>query len=230
MTVRSVLGCVIAAVVLTASCSATKPRTLSPPDIVESGFLTDYSHLAPDGRRENLLSHRNSEMNLSGYDKILFDRVHVWRTRAKGFGDIDEGALQRLADGLYDAVRTALEKTHTVVDGPAESAMEVHMALTDVGESNVDLDVFTALASAVKPDGIDGKLAVATLAFVDSAMIELEIDDSLTQEILFAAIARPIGREAGREPTQSWKDVDDAFAVWADRIAASLARSQRDKR
>lgn len=227
MRISVVVACAVA---VAAGCAAkTVQAPPLPADFVPSGFLTDYTLLRAGAEDQILLRYRNADADFSKYDKILFDRVHVWRTQEKSLDDIEEAELQRLADDLYGAIRDKLEKDYDLVEEPTPGAMEIHIALTDIERSDVGLDVFTTLAPPARALSEARQLATGTQSFVGSAMIEIEIDDATTQEILFAGIDRRIGRKSLSGAFDSWSDVDDAFAYWAERIAEGLERARRGK-
>jgi hypothetical protein len=226
------LASVIVALVI-ALCNGcavkTAPAPSPPASYVQSGFLTDYTLLRPGADDQVLLRYRNPNADFSKYDKILFDRVHVWRTQSKSLDDIEESELQRLADDLYTAIRTKLEEEYTLVDVPTDDAMEIHIALTDVDDADVALDVFTTLAISAPGTGDDRRLTAGTQSFVGSAMIEIEINDTTTQDVLFAGVDRHVAPEAIPDALETWSDVDRAFAHWAARIATGLDRARRGK-
>ena len=212
-----------------AGCAASAPRQ-PPRNIVESGFLTDYDLLTPShGDHAQLVYHR-PKADISRYDKIRFNRVHLWRTRSDGFGDINEDELQRLADDLYFALRTRLESTYELVEAPQDTTMEIHLALTDVGEANAALEVFAtkpprAEAPSQRPD-----LGSASRAYIESALIELEINDAASHEVLVATVDQNIGHKTSNGSLTSSADVDEAFDLWAQRIAKRLAEWRSGKR
>jgi hypothetical protein len=171
---------------LLTGCAASAPPRPAP-DIVESGFLTNYDLLTPSpGNRAQLVYHR-PKTDISQYKTIWFNRVHLWRTRGDGFGDINNDELQRLADDLYFAVRSQLAVERT-------------------------------------------ELGSASRAFVESALIELEINDASSQEVLLATVDRNIGRPASNGSLTSTADVNEAFNIWAERIAKRLRERRSGKR
>lgn len=228
MRFRSALVASATVLTLTACAATTKQAPL--PEIVESGFLTDYSLLAPGGDDQAQLLYRNPNADFSKYDKVIFDRVHVWRAQEDGLDDLEEAELQQLADDLYHAIRSRLEDDYTFVEEPEESAMEIHMALTDVKKSNVALDVFSTVAPPARLISELRGLSTGTQAFVGAAMIEIEIDDSDSGEILVAAIERRLGRKSLEGAFDSWGDVHAAFEFWAKRIDTRLGEARAGKR
>jgi hypothetical protein len=224
------LTAILATAMLLSACATTRQAPPPEIDIVESGFLTDYSLLAPGGEDQARLLYRNPEADFSKYDKVLFDRVHVWRSQEDSLNDVAEEELQQLADDLYYAIRSKLENDYEFTDTPEESAMEIHMALTDVTKSNVALDVFSTIAPPARLLTEMQGLATGTQVFVGSALIEIEIEDSTSREILVAAVDQRLGRKSLSGAFDSWGDVHAAFEWWADRIATRLAEARAGKR
>ena len=228
MRVRFAIVAGLAAITLSACAATTKQTPL--PSIVESGFLTDYSLLAPGKGDEAQLIYRNPKADLSKYDKLIFDRVHVWRTHEDGLDDLEEEELQRLADDLYHAIRSRLEDNYTFVEEPEESAIELHMALTDVKKSDVPLDVFSTSAPAERLISDTQALSAGTLAFVSAALVELEIDNSDSGDVLVAAVDRRLWRKSMKGGVDSWVHLYAAFEAWADRIDTRLGEVRAGKR
>jgi hypothetical protein len=66
-------------------------------------------------------------------------------------------------------------------------------------------------------------LATDTQVFVGKAAIEVEITDSMTGKRLAAAVDERAGAKTLRGIGGKWKDVDNAFKYWAERIQKRLA-------
>ena len=212
-----------ALVLALSACAAKQPSV----DVSTAGFLTDYSILERGGEGQAQLRYRNPKADFSAYDRILFERVHVWRQDDVNLDPVPDEDMQRLADDMYAVIVAALAEDYKLVTEPAPGVMRIHMALTSVRQSNVALDVFTTL---VEPEHVIQEvsgLAAGTQKFVGEAALEIEVVDATNDEILVAVVDHRIGRESLEGTTSSWGDVHAAFEVWAERISTFLARARR---
>ena len=66
-------------------------------------------------------------------------------------------------------------------------------------------------------------IATDTQVFVGKAAIEAEIVDSMTQERLMAGVDQRAGAKTLRGLGGKWKDVNNAFQYWAERLRERLA-------
>jgi hypothetical protein len=214
------------ALMLTLGACAAKQQSV---DVSTAGFLTDYSILEPGTEGQAQFRYRNPKADFSAYDRILFKRVHVWRQHDADLDPVPDEDMQRLADELYGVITAALAEDYKLVTKPAPGVMRIHMALTNVRQSNAALDVFTTL---VEPEHVIqevDRLAGGTQKFVGEAAVEIEIIDAATDEILVAVVDHRIGRESLEGTTSSWGDVHAAFEVWAQRISTFLAQARGGK-
>jgi hypothetical protein len=240
MTTRSVAVALLAVGWLV-GCSTSSTQTPTSP-LTASGFLTDYENLSPSSKDKTRFGYRNPDADFSKYDKVLFDRVHIWRSREDSLGNIESGELQRLADDLYFAIHAQLENDFAFVRVPADGTMQIHMGLTDVTESansaavgianvgNVLLDIFSTRVPEVRLIAEARKPTAGARSLMGAAILEIEIVDASTGDILFTGVDLHLERESDTSAFDSWEDVDEAFAFWASRIATRLTRARRGKR
>jgi hypothetical protein len=78
---------------LAAGCAGTTPGS----SFKTSGFLGDYTRLAAADASGAVHSFRNPNADLSGYNKLLFEPVTVWKAAASTAGDLPRSDLRRLA-------------------------------------------------------------------------------------------------------------------------------------
>ncbi len=206
-----------------AGCATTQQA----PEVVESGFLTEYSYLRPGGEGEALLVYRNAEADFTVYDKILFERVTIWRSAEEQLEDVPEADLRRLADHLYLAVYDKLAKDYEMVEEAGPGVLRIALALTEVKESKVGLDIFSTVAPPARVVSEARNLATGTQAFVGGATVEAELSDAETGEILVAAVDSRVGRKSLRGAASSWSDVEESFEFWAERISQRLGEARR---
>ena len=107
--------------------------------------------------------------------------------------------------------------------------MRIRLAITAARASDPVLDVLTSTgeAAGAVPAG-DGPLDPETRRFLEGAVIEGEIRDAATGELLAAGIDRRRRTGSLEGVIDTWAQVDQAFAFWADRVCSRLeARAGR---
>jgi hypothetical protein len=208
-----------------AGCAAARPQ----PKFVESGFLTDYSLLAPsnDPDRAQLL-YRNPKADFSRYSKVLFQRVTIWVAKDKEGEEIASEDFQRLADDMYYTIREALGRDYSFVTEPGPGVLRIHLGLTWVSSAEEQDDVFLSVASPEPPAADESPLTSPAEAFVNNANVEVELTDAETGEVLFEGVD-PWTRQTPlkRGGVKTWKEVHEALAFWAGRIQTRFAEARR---
>ncbi len=186
--------------------------------VEKSGFLGDYSMLREGGKGEALLVYENTEANWSGYDKILLDPVSYYGGRESYPEGITSADLQELVNRFYYILYKNLSDDYVMVKNPAHSTLRVQVAITKVAESAPAVDsVSTVAPYIISPlrraaGSISGKSP-----FVGGASVEAKITDSLTGELLFAAVDKRVGsRSAGGSTTRRWRDVEEILWYWGE--------------
>lgn len=215
--ISTVGAALLAAALLLPACASTEQTR----DFRYSGFLRNYEQLQPGaGADDPILIYVNPDADWASYDKVLIDRVTIWRTMGSNLPTVPETELQHLADHLYWAVRKQLEQDYKIVDFPGKGVMRLRVALTEARSANTAMAAVSRVSVVPLVTGVT-KLTTGTYAFVGEAGIEGEILDSLTHERLSAAVdSRAGGRRGG---ASEWSDVENAFNFWAERLRKRLA-------
>jgi len=200
-------------------------RALAPAGPREwSGFLDDYSRLREGSHGELAFEYRNPTVKWTAYDKVMIEPVTLWRSGKHSLDPIPEGDLVRLVSRFEIAVRRRLGVGFQLVDAAGPGTMRLRLAVTEARASDPVLDVLTA-----NPDEADavasGALGAELERFVDAAVIEGELRDAETDEILAAGVDQ---RRSKASRIATWAELDRAFDFWADRVCGRLeARAGR---
>lgn len=216
---------IIVALLCLPGCAA-QVRPVPVPQQEMSGFLDDYASLRPGGAGDVLLVYRKTDANWQAYDKVLIEPVTLWRSGKNSLAPIPEDDLLRLADDFEAAVRRRLGDSFPLADGPGPGVLLVRLGITQARASDPVLDVLTATGATGEPRAqANGPLPPEIQKFIESAMIEGELRDSVTHELLAQGVDR---RRSGAPPISTWADLDALFAQWADRVCTRLeARTGR---
>jgi hypothetical protein len=202
------------------ACAGTRqPRA----EAASSGFLGDYSMLAPGKEGEAQLVYANPNADFSRYRAVMIDSVTLWRGKTDShLSKLSREDQQMLADRLYKALHTALAKEWAIVENPAPGVLRVRAALTDAKGSNVPLDVVTTVIPQVRLLATAGGLGADTAVTVGKVTAEAEVTDSLTGERLLAGVDARVGTRGLEGVTNKWSDVQMAFDDWGERLRARL--------
>jgi Protein of unknown function (DUF3313) len=114
-----------------------------------------------------------------------------------------------LALGLL-AIGTALARDYRLVDKPGAGVLRLRVAITEAEGSTVPLDVASTVIPQMRALSTVKRVATGTAAFVGKAGVEAEIEDSMTEQRLAAAVDRQVGQKRLQGVTNTWDDVNEA--------------------
>jgi hypothetical protein len=200
-------------------------RVPEPPPFTQSGFLTDYSLLRPGEEGQLDFVYIDPDVDFTKYQRVLFERVAIWRESTPGDEEVETEDYQRLADDLYFAVNEKLERSRALAEHAGPGVLRVYLALTDVRNPDAPLDVFTTETPPSRLTYEALALAEPTRRFMAGISAEIEIQDSATGEILAAGVQPRIGSRRGE--ITDWTEVHAAFERWATWLETRLARARR---
>jgi len=214
-------------------------QTVAPsPDIIQratgeppappppSGFLgNDYSLLttpAAGSDQQAMVRYVNPNANWSSYNKIMIAPVTYWAADDSKVSAADQ---QALCNYLYDTLVTDLGKTFAIVDQPGPGAIKLSAALTDATSAVPVLRSISVVVPQARALSVIKMAATGTYAFVGSAQGELKLNDSVTGQLLAAAIDKRVGGASIRNAdVWQWGDADNAMNWWANLIDQRLVQ------
>jgi hypothetical protein len=201
------------------STSSATPEG-APRPFVESGFLTDYSGLVPVEPGAVRHTYQNPETKFADYDKILFDRITIWRD-VEDTETVESDDFQKVADDLYSLIAEQVSRRFglAAVAGPRVARMR--LALVGIDEADDQLDVYVTQAAPTAAD-VDEPLPPGLREFGRDAWLEAEMLDSVTGEVLFSVVDRAANVIPRPKPPETWRDLHDVFAAWAEIISQRL--------
>ena len=187
---------------------------------VASGFLEDYTILRQGGAGEPQLIYAHPQKAFSTYRAVLIDSVTVWQS--EGTSGVSEEDQQRLADRLYAALHRELGKLFAIADRPGPGTLRLRAAITEAKGARVLGNAVTSVLPPPRLLTTLAGLATNTQVFVGKAAVEVELRDSLSNELLAAAVDERAGTKSIRGVGGTWKHVDEAFDAWAQGIRTWL--------
>ena len=191
-----------------------------------AGFLPDPSLLQPGGPGQAALVYRNATANFAAYNKVFLDPVTTWTEQDSALNSVPESQRQAAADRFYSDLYNALSKHCQMVTSPAPGTMHLRVALTDATTPNALLNTVATYA----PYGISSAYSLASLAFnngigyfAGTAAAEGYATDAATGTLLWQAVDKRGGTTALVANTlNTWRDVDNAFQAWSEKLTARL--------
>jgi hypothetical protein len=212
---------------LLASCSQTaapepniiqraQGETPAPPP--PTGFLgNDYSLLTPPAEgsdQKAMLRYINPNATWSSYNKIMIAPVTFW---AQDDSKVSAADQQTLCDYAYNTFTKDLGKNFAIVDQPGPGVMKLSAALTDATSAVPVLRSISVVVPQARVLSAIKMAATGTYAFVGSAQGAMKLNDSVSGELLAAAVDKRVG---GTSITNvdvfQWGDAENAIGYWAD--------------
>ncbi len=194
-----------------------------------SGFLKDYSKLAPNPDLEGAVKtfvNTDAQKNLHKYIAVIIDPVEVYLASDADDSKIPEKGRAAAANYFRAALVRAVSDAFPVVDQPGPLVLRVRTAL-------IGVDVGGKIADADKP--ADANEAIETAANIGKVGVEFELLDSVTGEQIVAAVDKePLGdgaEIAAGNISRHEKSLAarQAFDEWASRLRAFLNQAQELK-
>ena len=208
-------------IAVTLACAGTR-QTRGEPE--HSGFLSDYSKLAPGGDDRAKLLYIKPALNLAGYRAVRIEPVKLYPAKeGSDLAELSHEDQQMLADRLYTSVVDALRKDWPIASQPGPSVLVVRGALTEADPSNVALDIVATWIPQLRLVSTVVGLSADTALTVGKARGEVEVLDGGTDEQLLAGVDERVGTRGVSGVTDKWSDVQMAFDDWAEGLRLRLA-------
>jgi hypothetical protein len=191
-------------------------ETPAPPP--SSGFLgSDYSLLTPPAEgsdQQAMLRYVNPSVTWSSYNQIMIAPVTFWAADDSTVSAADQ---QALCDYAYNVFVKELGKNFTIVDQPAPGVMKISLALTDATSAVPVLRSISVIVPQARALSLIKMAATGTYAFVGSAQGAFKANDSVSGQLLAAAVDKRVGGTSVKNVTVfQWGDAENAIDYWAN--------------
>jgi hypothetical protein len=177
--------------------------------------------VATNDKKEADLRYINPNAQWTQYNKILIEPVSFW-----GGDDTKVSAADQrtLTNFFYQALEQQLAKKFTVVDQAGPGVMTIHVALEDATTATPVLRSVSVVEPHVRLIATLKYLATGTFPFVGSAQAEAKITDSVTGQVLAAAVSKRVGGGSLKNAAV-WElgDAENALTYWATQMANRLS-------
>jgi hypothetical protein len=215
------LSAVLALALLLAGCSVTQQVAVTDQNYCPFLGASVCSKLTPGSKNEADLRYVNPNAQWSQYNKILLEPVSFWSGDDSKFSAADQRTLTTF---FYHALEQQLSKKFQLVDQPGPGVMAVQVAIDQATTSTPVLRSVSLIEPHVRAVATLKYLATGTFPFVGSAQAETKITDSVTGQVLAAAVSKRVGGGSMKAADQ-WDmgDAENAVTYWAQLMATRLA-------
>jgi hypothetical protein len=188
----------------------------------QSGFLGDYSQLAPKEGYKAQEVYINPNAAWLNYNAVYIDSVSLWITDPSKRPSPEDA--QMLTDMLYKSLSDKVGAKFALAQHPAAGVIRVRVALTEAKGARVALNAITTVIPQLRLVTTLGGLAADSAVLVGAASAEAEILDSVTNQRLAAAIDALAGTKGLMRAFSKWADVQAACDDWGDRMTNFLIK------
>ena len=198
-------------------------ETPAPPP--PSGFLgSDYSLLTPPTEgtdQKAMLRYVNPGANFGSYNQVMIAAVTFWAADDSKVSAADQQALCNYA---YNEFTKVLGKNFILASQPGPGVIKLSVALTDATSAVPGLRSISVVVPQARALSAIKMVATGTYAFVGSAQGALKLNDSVSGQLLAAAVDKRVG---GTSITNvdvfQWGDAQNAIDYWAKLTDQRLA-------
>ncbi len=214
-----------AALLAMTSCALTRQAR----KVERSGFLgADGERLQPlDRPFSPKLGFFDADADWGSYKRIWLAPVTLWGSAEESFGG-NEQNRRRLVQNFYGLLHKEFSKDYEMVSEPGRGTMVLRVAITEADKSTPVLDPVTSIIPQARALTTVGGYATGKPAFTGGIQIEFKGNDSVTGALLAAGIDKRVGEKRLLDSFDSWSDIDDAMAFWAQAARFRLCRLRGD--
>ena len=218
---KAILALGAAVVLLGAGCATTKRQTVEQSPAI-CGFVgADVCvELTPGARGEAGLRHVNPKGMFTQYDKVMIVVV--------GFFGSDPGKVppkdeQQLTNVFYKELQEALAKRYQVVDEAGPGVMKLEVVLLDAEAATPGVRSVTMVVPQLRALSAGYALVAGRYPFSGGGLAAAKISDSMTEQVLGAAVDRRAGGGAVQTAAQwQWGDAENAIKIWSSLLADGM--------
>lgn len=192
-----------------------------------TGFLIDYSKLAPGKEGQMGLRYVSPDLRLADYDAVLVSRVQTW---LKGEGqdkNIDAGTLHEMVRYFEDALIREVGKHMPVTDTLGPRVLVLRVGITGI-ETAASAATTPASPATITAAGAARKTMAGGAADdairVHGASMEMELLDGATFARLAASVDKRGG--SGASSRSALQEALDAFDFWAALIGQRIGEGR----
>lgn len=219
-TIKSTATALLAAGLLV-GCTTVQKAPVTQAE-VNCGLIGKYcGMLTPGSDKQMSLRYVNPAASWAQYDKILIAPVTYWGSEEAKIPHADQ---QTLVNYFQNVLKEQLGKKFQLVEEPEPGAMTLTVALTDAESATPVLRSISMIVPQAHMASNIKYLATGTFPFVGGAQVEAKVTDSVSGQVLAAAVDKRLGGGSFTTGFQwRWGDVENAMKYWAEQAANVLS-------
>jgi hypothetical protein len=155
------------------------------------------------------------------YHKVLIAPVTFWGGDETKVSPEDQ---HKLSDYFFQTIEQQLSKKFELVQQPGPGVLMLEVALVDADTATPVLRTISMIVPQARGLNTLKYLATGSYSFVGSAEAEMKAMDSVTHQVLVAAVDKRVGGGSLKTAAQwQWGDAENAMNAWAEQLATRLA-------
>ena len=203
----------LAAVLVIFSISPAMAQT----EIVPSGFLDDYGILKPNAAVKGDYNYRKEGVTISKYPNVLIEPVEIWLDPESTYKGVSPDMLKEMTEEFRNIMIKNLVGTVNWVFEPGEGVMSLRIAITNVYAKKPKKSILSYTPIGLVKSGV--KKAAGTNYSLTNAVMEGEMSDSVTGELLGAIMATQFGKVEGKKKDKvTWDEITEDFTAISLRL------------
>ena len=213
--VTSRLAMAFFAFALIAGTAAAQDKAATPQN---SGFLADYSKLAPAPDNPKNRRWVNKEFDFKPYHKILLDPVEIWVSPTSEYKGASPAVLKRMSDNFTASFKKALHPGYELVNKAGPGVLHIRLAITGVNLVKPDFKPTDALPIVFIFKAASGANEAKNVVLTG----EMEVLDA-DNKVVAEAVATGTGDSTVEEKQEiTWKELRSITDTWAKRLRQGL--------
>jgi hypothetical protein len=203
------------ALALVAGATAAEDKAATPQN---SGFLGDYSKLAPVADNPNARRWVNKDFDFKPYKKILLEPVEVWVSPTSEYKGASPTVLKRMGDNFTASFKKALQPGYQLVDKAGTGVLRIRLAITGINLVKPDFKPTDALPIVFIFRAASGAMEAKNVVLTG----EMEVLGP-DNNVVAAAVATGTGDNTVEEKQEiTWKELRSITDTWAKRLRQGL--------
>jgi hypothetical protein len=188
-------------------------------EFTPSGFLEDYAILIPLSEKKGSYNYRKEGASIRQYPDIVIEPVEIWYDTESPYKGISPDKLAAMTEDLRNIMIQSLVGTVNWVFEPGEGIMSLRMAITNVYAKKPKKRLLNYTPIGLIATGV--KKAAGTDYKLKNAILEAELRDSVTGDLLGAVVLTNIGKVSGKEKVK-WKEITEDFTTWSQFLKGQM--------
>jgi len=204
---------VLIALISTACTSTSNQTSTSEAFSNQSGFLSDYQKLKKVKTKDDsdLMRFISSHIKEGKYNKVMFDPVSYYPAPQKT-DMISKEVLSKISNYFNQSFSQTPFTNVEVVNQAGMNTLRIKMAITGVNIEDAELAAYQYVPIAFLLNAASGGMSEMDVKF----QIEAEVVDSLTGEIMAAAVKSGVGERLKNDKTSlTLKHLKPLIDSWA---------------